>query len=172
MNPEYLRRVAESAGSAVFGLINLRGIRATGEVAIVTVAIKVLPLIAVVAIAAILGMSGGPVHPVDVPPPSFGNIATASALCLFALTGFEFAMSPVGKIRAPERNLARALLFGLAGIAMLYLVVTLSLSLVMPNSAIARSIAHRAASRARPSRRSAANASSEQRADSWIRSST
>jgi APA family basic amino acid/polyamine antiporter len=129
------------AFTAVFALINLRGIRATGEVAIVTVLIKVLPLVAVIAIAAILTTGGGPVHPIDVPPPSFGNIATASALCLFALTGFEFAMSPVGKIRNPERNLARALLFGLAGIALLYLLVTTSLSLVMPNSAIASSIA-------------------------------
>jgi APA family basic amino acid/polyamine antiporter len=129
------------AFTAVFALINLRGIRATGEVAIVTVLIKVLPLLAVIAIAAILGAGGGSTHPIDVPPPSFGNIATASALCLFALTGFEFAMSPVGKIRAPEKNLARALLFGLAGIALLYLLVTTSLSLVMPNSAIAQSIA-------------------------------
>jgi len=50
-------------------------------------------------------------------------------------------MSPVGKIREPERNLARSLLFGLAGIALLYLLVTMSLSLIMPNSAIAQSIA-------------------------------
>jgi APA family basic amino acid/polyamine antiporter len=129
------------AFTIVFALINLRGIRATGEVAIVTVLIKVLPLLAVIAIAAMLWTSGSPVNPIDVPPPSFGNIATASALCLFALTGFEFAMSPVGKIRNPERNLARALLFGLAGIALLYLLVTTSLSLIMPNSAIAKSIA-------------------------------
>jgi APA family basic amino acid/polyamine antiporter len=127
--------------TALLALINLRGIRATGEVAIVTVLIKVLPLVAVIAIAALLWTSGGPVHPIDVPPPSFGNIATASALCLFALTGFEFAMSPVGKIRDPQRNLARALLFGLAGIALAYLATTTALSLIMPNSAIAKSIA-------------------------------
>ena len=127
--------------TTIFAVINLRGIRATGEVAIVTVLIKVLPLIAVVAIAAILGVSGGPLQPINVPPPSFGNIATASALCLFALTGFEFAMSPVGKIREPERNLARSLLFGLAAIAVAYLLTTLCLSLIMPNSAIAASIA-------------------------------
>jgi APA family basic amino acid/polyamine antiporter len=121
--------------------VNLRGIKAVGELAIVTVLIKVLPLIAVVAIAAILGGSGAPLQPIDVPPPSLGNIATASALCLFALTGFEFSLSPVGKIRNPERNLARALVIGLAGIAVGYLLVTLSLSLIMPNSAIAKSIA-------------------------------
>ena len=130
-----------SAFFIVLTLVNLRGIKAVGELAIVTVLIKILPLIAVVVIAAILGGSGAPLQPIDVPPPSFGNIATASALCLFALTGFEFSLSPVGKILNPERNLARALVFGLAGIAVTYLLVTVSLSLIMPNSAIARSIA-------------------------------
>ncbi len=130
-----------SAFFVVLTLVNLRGIKAVGELAIVTVLIKVLPLIAVVIIAAILGGSGAPLEPFDVPPASFGNIATASALCLFALTGFEFSLSPVGKIRNPERNLARALVIGLAGIATAYLVTTLSLSLIMPNSEIAKSIA-------------------------------
>jgi APA family basic amino acid/polyamine antiporter len=130
-----------SAFFIVLTLVNLRGIKAVGELAIVTVLIKILPLIAVIVIAAMLGGSGAPLQPIDVPPPSFGNVATASALCLFALTGFEFSLSPVGKILNPERNLARALVFGLAGIAVTYLLVTLSLSLIMPNSAIARSIA-------------------------------
>jgi APA family basic amino acid/polyamine antiporter len=130
-----------SAFFAILTLVNLRGIKAAGELAIVTVLIKVLPLIAVVVIAAVLGAGGGPVQPFNSPPPSMNNIATASALCLFALTGFEFSLSPVGKIRNPERNLSRALVFGLAGIAVTYLLVTLSLSLIMPNSAIAKSIA-------------------------------
>jgi len=125
----------------VVTLVNLRGIKATGELNFVTVLIKVLPLIAVVVIAAMLGIGGGPVQPIDVPPASFGNIATASALCLFALTGFEFALSPVGKIREPERYLSRALVLGLAAVAIIYLATTLSLSLVIPNSEIARSIA-------------------------------
>jgi APA family basic amino acid/polyamine antiporter len=126
---------------AILTLVNLRGIKAAGEVAIVTVVIKILPLVAVIVIAAILGSTGGPLQPINVPPPSFGNIATASALCLFALTGFEFSLSPVGKIRDPQRNLVRALVFGLAAIAVAYLLVTLSLSLIMPNSTIAKSIA-------------------------------
>lgn len=130
-----------SAFFIVLTLVNLRGIKAVGELAIVTVLIKVLPLIAVVVIAALLATNHGPLNPIDVPPASFGNVATASAICLFALTGFEFALSPVGKIRDPERNLARALVLGLAGIAISYLLVTLSLSLIIPNSVIAKSIA-------------------------------
>ncbi|HWC56942.1 MAG TPA: APC family permease [Sphingomicrobium sp.] len=126
---------------ALLTALNMRGIKKAGELAVVTVLIKVLPLIAVVVIAAILGAKGGTVQPIDVPPPSMGNIATASALCLFALTGFEFALSPVGKIRNPERNLSRALVGGLALIAIVYLTTTLCLSLIMPNAAIAKSIA-------------------------------
>jgi APA family basic amino acid/polyamine antiporter len=125
----------------VLALVNLRGIRATGELNFVTVLIKILPLIAVVVIAAILSQGGAPLQAIGVPPPSFGNIATASALCLFALTGFEFALSPVGKIRNPERNLSRGLVMGLAAVAIVYLVTTLSLSLIIPNSEIAKSIA-------------------------------
>ena len=130
-----------SAFFIVLTLVNLRGIKAVGELAIVTVLIKVLPLIAVVVIAALVSAGGGQLNPINVPEISFGNVATASAICLFALTGFEFSLSPVGKIRDPERNLARALVFGLAGIAVSYLLVTVSLSLIMPNARIAKSIA-------------------------------
>lgn len=125
----------------VLALVNLRGIRATGELNFVTVLIKVLPLVAVVVIAAMLGLGGSALQRIDVPAPSFSNIATASALCLFALTGFEFSLSPVGKIREPERYLSRALVLGLAAVAIIYLLTTLSLSLIIPNASIAQSIA-------------------------------
>jgi basic amino acid/polyamine antiporter, APA family len=126
---------------AILALVNLRGIKATGELNFVTVLIKILPLVAVVVIAALLAGSGGPLQDIGVPAPSFGNIATASALCLFALTGFEFSLSPVGKIREPERYLSRALVQGLAAVAVIYLLTTLSLSLIIPNDQIAKSIA-------------------------------
>jgi APA family basic amino acid/polyamine antiporter len=122
-------------------LVNLRGIKAAGDLNFVTVLIKILPLIAVVVIGAMLGATGGPLQPFDVPPPSFGNIATSSALCLWALTGFEFSMSPVGKIRDPQRNLSRSLVIGVGSVALIYLLTTLSLSLVIPNAAIAKAIA-------------------------------
>lgn len=125
----------------VLALVNLRGIKATGELNFVTVLIKVLPLIAVIVIAAMLGLTNRPLQPIDVPPPSFSNVATASALCLFALTGFEFSLSPVGKIRDPQRNLSRGLVMGLAAVAVIYLLTTFSLSLIIPNSQIAKSIA-------------------------------
>jgi len=125
----------------VLTAVNLRGIRAAGDLNFITVLIKVLPLVAVIAIAAVLGITGKPLQAIDVPPPSFNNIATASALCLWALTGFEFALAPVGKIRDPQRNLSRALVIGIAGIAVIYFLTTLALSLIVPNAEIAKSIA-------------------------------
>jgi APA family basic amino acid/polyamine antiporter len=50
-------------------------------------------------------------------------------------------MSPVGKIRDPERNLSRSLVIGVGAVALIYLLTTLSLSLVIPNAAIAKAIA-------------------------------
>ena len=119
--------------------LNLRGVRVVGEFTLVTVLIRLLPLLAVIAIAALLVVQGQPVQAIDQPPATLGNVATAAALCLFALTGFEFALSPVGKIRNPERNLVRGLLIGVVLVAIIYLATTVSLSLIVPNSEIATS---------------------------------
>src|SRR3954447_7932434 len=47
----------------ILTVVNLRGIKAAGELNFVTVLIKVLPLIAVVVIAGMLGTGGGPIQP-------------------------------------------------------------------------------------------------------------
>jgi len=119
--------------------LNLRGVRAVGEFTLVTVLIRLFPLVAVMIIAALAVSQGQPVQAIDQPPPTLGNVATAAALCLFALTGFEFAVSPVGKIRDPKRNLVRGLLIGVASVAVIYFATTLSLSLLVPNQEIAKS---------------------------------
>ena len=117
--------------------LNLRGIRVVGEFTLVTVLIRLLPLLGVIIIAALVLLDGAPVQPIDRPPASIGNVASAAALCLFALTGFEYALAPVGKIRDPERNLVRALLVGVGVVAMLYLATSVALSMIVPNRAIA-----------------------------------
>ena len=134
--------IAIGFGSMVAILaLNLRGVCVVGEFTLVTVLIRLFPLVAVVIIAMLLFLQGQPVQPIDQPPATLGNVATAAALCLFALTGFEFALSPVGKIRDPRRNLVRGLLIGVALVAIIYLATTVSLSLIVPNSAIATSTA-------------------------------
>ena len=119
--------------------LNLRGVRVVGEFTMITVMIRLLPLLAVMLIAALVMLQGQLAQPIDQPPATLGNVATAAALCLFALTGFEYALSPVGKILDPKRNLVRGLLIGVALVAIIYLATTVSLSLIVPNSAIATS---------------------------------
>ena len=119
--------------------LNARGVRVVGEFTLVTVLIRLFPLVAVVIIAVLVVLKGEPVQPIDQPPATLGNVATAAALCLFALTGFEFALSPVGKIRDPRRNLVRGLLIGVGLVAIIYLATTVSLSLIVSNSEIANS---------------------------------
>jgi APA family basic amino acid/polyamine antiporter len=112
--------------------VNAFGARATGGTAILTVAIKILPLIAVVVIALAWGVSDRTFEGIAPLPITFDNIATATALTLFALLGFETATAPVDKVRDPARNIPRAILGGTAFVALLYLCCTTAISLVLP----------------------------------------
>ena len=63
----------------------------------------------------------GAFQPLPPVPLNVANVATATALTLFALTGFENATTPVGKVRNPSRTMPLALLGGTAFVALLYL---------------------------------------------------
>lgn len=121
--------------------VNALGARATGGLAIVTVAIKILPLLAVIVILGGAGVSGAPLEPLAAIPVSFDNIAAATALTLFALLGFETATAPVGKVRDPGRNIPLAILAGTAFVALLYLLSSTAVLLILPADAVARSVA-------------------------------
>ncbi len=122
-------------------LVNAKGARAAGGMALVTVAIKLLPLIAVVAIMALRGAGGEGFEPLAPSPLTFNNIATAVALTLFALTGFENATAPVDKVRNPSRTLPLAILGGTAFVALVYLFSSTAVLLLLPASVVAGSAA-------------------------------
>ena len=119
--------------------INALGVRASGGLSIVTVAIKVLPLLAVIWLFGQRGVSGGGFEAFAPMPISIANVATATALTFFALTGFESATGPVGKIRDPARTIPRALLRGTAFVAFLYLVAGTSIQMLLPADVVANS---------------------------------
>ncbi|MEO6113385.1 MAG: APC family permease [Sphingomicrobium sp.] len=121
--------------------INAMGARATGRIAILTTAIKILPLLAVIVILGVRGSSGQPLAPLAPLPISFDNIAAAAALTLFALTGFETATAPVGKIRDPARNIPLAILGGTAFVALLYLLSSTAVTLILPTNSVVTSLA-------------------------------
>ena len=134
--------VAVGIGSVVaLTLVNLRGVRTSGGLSLLTVAIKLLPLLAVVVILAMRKSSGIPYELLADSPLTLANIATATALTLFALTGFENATAPVDKVRDPARTIPRAILGGTAFVGLVYLVSSSGVLLLLPASQIAASAA-------------------------------
>lgn len=125
----------------VLTAVNAIGVRAAGGLSIVTVAIKVLPLLAVIWLFGERGVSGGEFEPLAPMPISFASVATATALTFFALTGFESATAPVGKVRDPQRTIPRALIGGTAFVVLLYLLAGTSIEMLLPVDVIVNSSA-------------------------------
>ncbi|MBA3577555.1 MAG: amino acid permease [Sphingomonas sp.] len=121
---------------AVFQATNALGARSTGRLAVVTAMLKILPLVAVIAVLAQLELGGGgggsSLFPLAPTPLNLDNIASASALTLFALLGFENAAAPVDKVRDPQRTIPRAMVGGAAFVAFLYLISSTAILLLLP----------------------------------------
>jgi APA family basic amino acid/polyamine antiporter len=129
---------------AIFWLValtalNAAGVRAVGGFSIVTVAIKLLPLLAVIWLFAERGVSGRPYATMPSVPVDLANIAAATALTFYALTGFEAATTPVGKVRDAERTIPRAVIGGTALVVLIYLLAGSGLQLLLPADVIVNS---------------------------------
>lgn len=121
--------------------VNALGARAMGRLAVLTTLLKLLPLLAVIVLVAIGKAQGRAFEPLAPVPLTLDNIAVAVALTLFALTGFENALAPVGKVRDPARNIPRAMVAGTAFVALLYLASSTSVLLLLPLSQVGMSAA-------------------------------
>jgi len=119
--------------------INAIGVRASGGLSIVTVAIKVLPLLAVIWLLVERGVAGGHYEPLAPAPINVANFATATALTFFALTGFENATAPVCKVRNAERTIPLALLGGTAFVVLLYFAAGTGIQMLLPANVVAAS---------------------------------
>ena len=119
--------------------VNAIGVRAAGGLSVVTVVIKVLPLLAVIWLFVQRGASGGSFEPLPPVAITFANVATATAVTFFALTGFEGATTPVGKVRDPTRTIPRALYAGTAFVVILYLLAGTGIQLLLPADVVAAS---------------------------------
>ena len=120
-------------------LVNAMGVRAAGGLSILTVAIKVLPLLAVIWLFGERSASGAPYEKLAPVSITITNIATATALTFYALTGFENATAPVGKIRDAEHTLPRAILGGTVFVVLLYLLAGTSIQMLLPVSTVVNS---------------------------------
>jgi APA family basic amino acid/polyamine antiporter len=121
--------------------VNAAGARAMGRLAVLTTLLKLLPLLAVIVVVAIGGAEGRSFEPLAPVPLTIDLVAGAVALTLFALTGFENALAPVGKVRDPARNIPRAIVLGTAFVALLYLASSSAVLVLLPQSVVAASAA-------------------------------
>lgn len=124
---------------AALTFINALGIRNAGGLAIVTVMIKVLPLLGVVALGVMLPAGSRAAAVANEAPPSLPAVAAGASLTLFALMGFETVLTPVGKIRDPQRTIPLAIIIAIAFTALLYFAATASLSAILGPAAIEQS---------------------------------
>jgi basic amino acid/polyamine antiporter, APA family len=119
-------------------LNNLVGTRSVGAVAVATTVLKITAL-AIVAVAGLLAFHAGNVGPVRAHGGSWTALPSASALLLFSFLGMESAAVATNRVRDPERNVPRAIIGGVAGVAVLYLAGTLAVQGTVPQARLAES---------------------------------
>ena len=121
-------------------LNNFVGTRSVGAVAVLTTALKITAL-AIVAVAGLLAFHGGNVGPIRAHGGSVGALPSAAAVLLFSFLGMEGAAVATNRVRDPERNVPRAIILGVAGVALLYLAGTLAVQGTVPQEQLADSSA-------------------------------
>jgi amino acid transporter len=95
-----------------------------GAVAAATTVLKIAAL-AIVAVAGLLAFRAGDVRPVRAHGGSWTPLRS-SPPCCFSFLGMEGAAMATNRVRDPERNVPRAIIAGVAGVAVLYLAGTLA----------------------------------------------
>ena len=113
---------------AVLTIVNCFGVKAGSTVQSVLMILKILAIVALV-VCGLMLVAPHSVAPADggsaAQPASFDlltAIGTAMVPVLFAYGGWQTATFVAAEIREPERNLSRGLIFGVAGVVLLYVV--------------------------------------------------
>jgi APA family basic amino acid/polyamine antiporter len=111
----------------ILTVINCLGVRLGSRVQSVLMLLRIAAIAMLVVAGIVLVRSPHPVtHPVLAQQPSLGllgAIGAAMVPVLFAFGGWQTANFIAGEIKDPRRNLARALVLGVAGVIVLYVAV-------------------------------------------------
>ncbi|MBI4604082.1 MAG: APC family permease [Planctomycetes bacterium] len=120
-------------------LLHSAGLRPGKRVQNALVAAKLAIVVALVAGSWILVEPTAP--PAEAaPPPAGPPLAVAGLIVLFAYSGWNAAAYVAGEVRAPRRDLPRALIGGVLAVTALYLAVNLAYFRVVPFAEMDRSI--------------------------------
>ncbi len=129
------------AATLLITLLNYLGVKKAGDFQLVFTLLKIAMILAIVAIG--FSFSGGTLANFSSTfTGAKGGIAgfmAALIAALWAYDGWNDLTMVAGEVKHPERNLPRALIFGMAIVAALYLLVNGAVQYVMPAAAIAAS---------------------------------
>ncbi len=121
-------------------LYGLRGARSVGRLQVIATVLKLLPLFLVLALLAWLALGGRGIAAGDaIAPFAAAQVTPALGLAFFAVIGFECATMVTERVRDPARNMTRALIFGVAGTTLLYLVLCTGMALAVSGAQLAAS---------------------------------
>jgi APA family basic amino acid/polyamine antiporter len=123
--------------------INYLGVRLGGEVQVFLTAIKLASLAIIIGIAFLLpnhvAHSADPVWPSSLSTGLFGAFLAALAAALWAYDGWEDLNLVGSEVKDPQRNFPRALVGGVAFVALVYLLFSAACLKVLPFQSVASS---------------------------------
>jgi APA family basic amino acid/polyamine antiporter len=108
---------------AVLSAVNYLGVREGAWVQRIFTFCKVAALLILIGAAFLSPQSA---HQVPPQPVTLAHFGSAMAACLMAYNGWSYVSFVAGEVRAPEKNLLRALLIGMSMVAFLYIFANVS----------------------------------------------
>ncbi len=144
--PSIVRNPASAAMLAVGAVwlltaVNSQGIKAAGNVQVVTTLLKILPL-AFVGLAGLFVLDRTHFAIAEAGPGAIaGGVTTTATLTLWAFLGLECATIPAASIRNPARTIPRATVVGTVLAAIVYIGSTIGVMGVLPPAALAQTSA-------------------------------
>lgn len=127
--------------SAIWGLsiLNSLSIRSSGNLQVVTTALKILPIL-LVAFGGLFFIDLDNFIPFNTSEESsFQAITSSSVLCFYAFMGLEAATIPAGNIKDPEKTISKGTKIGVSLVIFLYLFSSFSLFGVLSPTEVAQS---------------------------------
>ncbi len=143
---QFLNKGGSAVGSiaiAMVGLwvpamVNLSGVRNMGVFQLWTTVLKFVPL-ALMATVGLLFIKPGNFTPWNTSGDTdLSAVGGAMAICLFSYLGVETAAVAAGKVRDPERNVARSTIYGTLASAAVYLLSLIAVFGILPAAALSQ----------------------------------
>ena len=108
----------------IFTIINIRGVKQSGIVGIITTVFKILPLIVFACIAS-MHFNVETFNTVSATSTTgLSTIPIAVSITLWSFLGLESATIPAGEIKDPEKNIKRSTIWGIGITSIIYIVIS------------------------------------------------